>query len=381
MSKDKFLKYEKAYVSDCFCHCLANILMNSEMNIEPDIILCDNISLFYDMQTHDIGINYPLKNNAPIYIDSSYQKYIANSYGMITFHPVQYADNGKEYANDSRTDMIEIRRYISDDSQIAVNRIIHLLTDSKMIICAVDVYYLKYHKAHLKMHALHYIIITEINLKENWVKVIDEYHFTGSRYTGKIAFNDFIEARSSLNPYNESYEGISGVPIRNLWVEVQISPLFPANTDTILSIIRRSINSLGAICEKTFRCWGLKALKSLCEDLQNVENWDINHNFYFTHIFRSAIKNISKNRMRFSALLKLTEGRKDLAETIEYCEKSGEYWLKLSGVAYKYGVQRKPGTLANMVKILQDILLMEEKIHENLISYMEELTCRNVITK
>lgn len=353
-------QYYEPFVSDCFTNNLASILLQS--GFDPDTILCDYYSFVYNSESHIIGINYPLEFNKPVYLDQSYGNFLNAAYKYLRFFP-PVQEGG--YSVSKETELIGVYRYTSDCPEFAWNRLKHLIDNGIPGLCAVDVYHMPYHRYYGQKHAIHYVTITGYDEVQGEVELFDRYKTIGSDFEGTVPLHEFIKARSSENPLDIDYESISGVPIRNLWVEVDIPESFHTDSAGLQDIIRQSINKMNTTGEWNGFSYGTAGMDRFIDDMRKVADWGTDLRYYFIYCLRSAFKNLQRHRTRFDYFIKKVciTGNEVLLKGVgeKLHESSGE-WQVLSNLAFKYGMKQSDTALESIIGHLKKIRETEAEL-------------------
>lgn len=360
-------QYYEWFVSDCFTNSIANVIIQAGLDV--NVVLCDYFSFFYNYSTHSIGANYPLDFNIPVYLDEKWQEFINNSYKYLKFWPVIDIDDSYCFSKARDSGKINIHRYTSSSGKTAWNRTKQILDSGNMAVCAVDIYYMKYHRYYMKEHAIHYVNVTGYDEENNLVEIFDRYKTTGSDFEGEIDLEEFILARQSENPLELSYEGITGIAINNLWVEVNIPKDFSVEEEGRLAILKKSSAIMkGQGTDKTY-LYGIPGFERFISDIEKIDQIDVDIRFYFVYHFRSACKNLQRNRARFSNFIensRVISDEKLKRAVLKDLMLSSELWGMLSNIVYKYGVKQKEETFVNIIKNLKEIKAIEMRVSNSL---------------
>ncbi len=369
----KVPRYFEPYVNDCFHNAYAAVLQY--MGLNPRIILADYLSFLYDRDNENIGVNYLYRMNTSV----EFTEEELNTSLEFVYLPATVSFSS-DFINNNRIrykDRVNINMYIEDDSNVAYSRLKELIDNGKPVVAAVDLYYMKYHRAYMKEHGIHCVVITGYDEENGCFELFDKFKLSSSDFDGILPIAEVNQGRVSDNPL--SWGDMSKRPIRNLWMEICTDKAFNVNDEKLINVLRESCmrmtgsrNILGHKC-------GLDMLEAFEKDLllKKEEVLDVTRIYWYRAYLNISFKNIARNRKRFMIFVKET-GRllpEHLVTEVCNClEESSKLWDISASIALKMGIKKSLVLTGELVRQLSEIRRQESHLVERLDSYFNGLT-------
>jgi hypothetical protein len=361
----KVPRYFEPYVNDCFHNSYAAVLQH--MGLNPGLILADYLSFMYDNKKDHIGVNYFYRSNTSVeFTEEELNTSLEFAYLPATsyFSPTA-ADNSEAGCKDRVT----IEMYMEDDADIAYTRLKELIDNGIPVIAAVDLYHMSYHRAYLKEHGLHCVVITGYNEEEGYFDLFDKFKLSSSDFDGRIPISDVNLGRASENPLPP--DDRSKRPIRNLWIEIKADKDFKITEDKLIHILDESCRRMSGKKEVLgYKC-GLEMLDSFMDDLlrKKEEELDDKRISWYRNYLNSSFKVIARSRKRFKAFV--AEIGSILPEQLVskvsgYLEESSTHWDIAASIVLKMGIKKSLLLTDDLVKHLGEIRKIEDLIVEAL---------------
>ncbi len=347
-------RYYEPYVCDCFHNAISAQLLY--MGLNPKIVLADYLCFMHDPQTGYIGINYLYKYNTTVEFT---EEELNTSFEFAYFAPPkQFEVMGK--SNQVTNDRIIVNMYLNNDSEKADKHLKTLIDNDIPTSVAVDLYYMRYHRAYQKDHGLHYVVITGYDEDTKCYELFDKYKLSSSDFDGVLPMQDILLARESDNPQKNDLVGEYTRPLQNIWCEISSSPNFIISEEKVYGIIKESCTRMRG--DKTVlgnKC-GIDAIKMLISDIQTN-----NRESMFKTYYNETFKTIARNRKRFKVFLEQFDTLA-IPAVISILEESAKSWDICANLALKFGLTKKPQVITDIISQLNNIIDKETILVENL---------------
>lgn len=368
---EKVPRYFEPYVNDCFHNSYAAVL--EYMGLNTRLILADYLSFMYDPVNGNIGVNYPYRMNTSV----EFTEEELNTSMEFVYLPATkiYSGPAGGITGEVRyKDRVNINMYIDDNTDMAYSRLKSLIDSRKPVIAAVDLYYMSYHRAYMKEHGLHCIVITGYDEKEGWFELFDKFQLSSSDFDGRISIKEVNRGRASENPLALS-NNILRRPVRNLWIEIYAENDFKISNEKLMNILAESCSRMTGQKRVLGQECGLKALDSFINDLllkkeKGLENADID--WYRTYL-NMSFKNIVRNRKRFMVFVNEISSLlpENLAQEVcRYLDESSKHWDISASIALKLGIKKSLDLTDELVKQLSEVRNLESCLVEELENYI-----------
>lgn len=354
-------RFFEPYVSDCFHNALSAQLLYLGLN--PNIILADYLSFLYDKETGYMGVNYLYKYNTSVEFS---EKELNTSFEQAYFPvPELYESNISQKATAAK-DQIIVKMYIENNSDGAYNRVKELIDQDIPVVAAVDLFYMRYHRAYQKEHGLHYVVITGYNEEEGWYELFDKYKLSNSDFDGKLQIEEIRMARVSDNPLSNAMMGEYKRPIQNVWCEVGNYKDFKVQTDRIIATLKESCSRMNS--EKDvlgYKC-GFEAISTLISDFDSKKSEALSETrqYMFKTYYNETFKTIARSRKRFKTFInELNElmpqnSQKEIATLLE---ESSKHWDICANLSLKLGITKKLTLVDDIISQLNEVIKNEQK--------------------
>ncbi len=368
---EKVPRYFEPYVNDCFHNAYAAVL--EYMGLNTRLILADYLSFMYDPANGNIGVNYLYRMNTSV----EFTEEELNTSMEFVYLPATKMYSGPAEGNNGEVrfkDRVNINMHIEDNPDMAYLRLKSLIDSGKPVIAAVDLYYMGYHRAYMKEHGLHCIVITDYDEKEGWFELFDKFKLSSSDFDGRISIAEVNQGRASENPLALS-NNILKRPVRNLWVEVYAENNFQISNEKLMNILVESCCRMNGQKRILGRECGLKALDSLMNGLllkkeKGLEHTDIS--WYRTYL-NMSLKNIARSRKRFMVFINEISSLlpENLAQEVcRYLDESSKHWDISASVALKLGIKKSLALTDELVKQLSEVRSLESCLVEKLEKFL-----------
>ncbi len=359
-------RFFEPYVSDCFHNALSAQLLYLGLN--PNIILADYLSFLYDKETGYMGVNYLYKYNTSVEFS---EKELNTSFEQAYFPvPELYESNIDQKATTAK-DQIIVKMYIENNTDGAYNRVKELIDQDIPVVAAVDLFYMRYHRAYQKEHGLHYVVITGYNEEEGWYELFDKYKLSNSDFDGKLQIDEIRMARASDNPLSNAMMGEYTRPIQNVWCEVENYKDFKVQTDRIIATLKESCSRMNS--EKDvlgYQC-GFEAINTLISDFDSKKSEALSETrqYMFKTYYNETFKTIARSRKRFKTFInELNEliPQNSQEEISNQLEESSKHWDICANLSLKLGITKKLALLDDIISQLNEVVINEQKVISSL---------------
>lgn len=354
---------------DCFHNTLSSLLIYRELNIK--LVLADYLSFMYEPESGNIGINY---------LDKPLQTILLTEEEMNTSLEYVFSPTTANYPddytaiNDGRfEDRVRIFRFYDDDSERAHLHLKDLIAQNEPTIIAVDLFYMKYHRAFQKEHGLHYVIVTGYDDEKGLIELFDKKLNIGCDFDGSLPVQEIMQARSSNNPHMDPLFGEYNRPLHNVWTEIK-SDSFAVSDNKSLNIIRKSCSRMyGQEVVLGNKC-GLAMMDLFRNDLISRTQSELSKQVpelfrYYTTTF----KTIARSRRRFMDFINELASilPEDLiAEVSCLLENSSKCWELCSNICYKFAITKSRELVKSIYEKLGTSMEFERKAVDHLYSFM-----------
>ncbi len=367
----KVPRYFEPYVNDCFHNAYAAVL--EYMGLNTRLILADYLSFMYDRASDNIGVNYLYRMNTSV----EFTEEELNTSLEFVYLPAtkNFSSPAEGISGEVRyKDRVNINMYIDDNPDMAYSRLKSLIDGGKPVIAAVDLYYMSYHRAYMKEHGLHCIVITGYNEKEGWFELFDKFRLSSSDFDGRISIMEVNQGRVSENPLALS-NNILKRPVKNLWIEIYGENNFQISNEKLMNVLVESCSRMTGKKQVLGQECGLKALDSFISGLllkkeKGLDNADIN---WYRNYLNMSFKNIARNRKRLMVFVNeisrlLPENL--VQEVCRYLDESSKHWDISASIALKLGIKKSLDLTDELVKQLSEVRNLESCLVEELENYL-----------
>jgi hypothetical protein len=364
-------RFFEPYVNDCFQTALSGCLIHKGFNI--NLILTDYLSFLFDKETGYIGINYLHKYATSV----EFTEEQLNSSLKFFYFPASTCYSSNKDLLKLNEDKINVIMYYEDDNNLAYNRLKELIKNGIPTVAAVDLFYMKYHRAFNKEHGLHNIVITGFDEEEGVFELFDKYKLSNSDFDGKLPISDVNLGRSSENPLFNSVMGNYTRPIRNLWTEVYVGNNFRIENHDLYSIMLESCIRMKSQKKVLGEKCGYEALDEFRAYLlqKQYTNLDEQSIMFFKLYYCDAFKVISRNRKRFKAFIKeIGNIFHDLpvSDVTAFLDESALRWDISANLSYKFGILKDVGIIRDIEKHLSISRDTEVKVVDILYDFVNK---------
>lgn len=358
--------YFTPYTNDCFQNAYGSIV--SYLGLNPDLILADYLSFAYEPQSGIAGRNYLHKESTSVEF-SEEELNISLEY---VHYPetTNFSKREDKEIEKIQDDKIRIIWYIEDDQHIAYLRMKELIDSEMPVVVVVDMYYMNYHKAYLKEHGLHAVIVTGYNEEENFVELFDKYRISGSDFAGRISIDDLMLARGSENRSDRFAR-----PIRNLWMEFTKNDEFFYNDNRWRAIIEESCRRMQGEKELLGCKCGLESLESFRRDLLAKKDQKPEPELMslFRNYYSALFRDLSRSRKRFSAFLNALGSslpEELVAELTSLLKESADSWEINANLSVRLSITKKMESIDKLDERLIEIWNCENAVVDKLYKYI-----------
>lgn len=352
-------RYYDPDAHDCFHNVLLSLLLYKGLNI--NLVLADYLCFMYDSESGHIGLNYLEKPlHTVILTEEELNTSLEYVFSPTTAH---YADYNT-VINDCRYgDRVKIFRFYDDDNERAYMHLKDLIDRDEPAIIAVDLFYMKYHRAFQKEHGLHYVVVIGYDEDKGLIELFDKKFNTESDFDGSLPVEDIMWARCSDNPVVDPLLGEHKRPLRNVWAEVKTGS-FTVSGHKSMNIIRKSCSRMYGEEEVLGNKCGFEMVDRFRKDLlarteSGFDDSVLNLFRYYT----ASLKTIARSRRRFRVFINelspILPGSL-IGEVSGMLEESSKCWDLCSNIACKF-VIRKSRELARSIYEKSGISLECEK--------------------
>lgn len=359
-------RFFEPYVSDCFHNALSAQLLYLGLN--PNIILADYLSFLYDKETGYMGVNYLYKYNTSVEFS---EKELNTSFEQAYFPVPEIYNNNISIHNNLSGDQLIVKMYIENDSDCAYNRVKELIDQDIPVVAAVDLFYMKYHRAYQREHGLHYVVITGYNEEEGWYELFDKYKLSSSDFDGRLSIDEIREARASENPLNNAMMGEYTRPIQNVWCELENYKDFQINKDRIIATLKESCSRMNSEKKVLDNQCGFEAINTLIRDFDSKKSDELSqkNQYMFKTYYNETFKTIARSRKRFRVFI--NELNDLIPQNIQneisnLLEESSKHWDICANLSLKLGITKKIVLLDDIINQLKNVIEKEQTVIANL---------------
>ncbi|WP_034847133.1 BtrH N-terminal domain-containing protein [Ruminiclostridium josui] len=359
-------RYFEPYVNDCFHNAYSAVLLHMGMN--PNIILADYLSFMYDCKNRHIGVNYFYRPNTTV----EFTEDELNTSLEFVYLPqtTLYSKAVAKKADIRYKDRVQINMFIEDNPDVAYQRLKEMLDNGIPVVAAVDLFYMKYHRAYGKEHGLHCVVFTGYNEEEGLFHLFDKYKLSSSDFDGILPIDEVNLGRTSDNPLpggNETQKR----PVRNLWMEISSDKDFKVTEEKLLNVIRESCLRMRGQKEVLGHKCGLEAIELFTKSLLEMKNEKIDDEkvYWFRVYLNGTLKNISRSRKRFAVFINEISSILPQQTVSDLCvslNESSKHWDICSSIALKLGIRKSLDMIDDLVNQLDIIRELENSIAERL---------------
>jgi hypothetical protein len=360
-------RYYENYVNDCFATVYGAAISHQGFN--PNIILADYLSFMYEEETKYIGTTYMYRYSASMEFS---EEELNTSLEFARFSKTTYYSDCETVGilNDYK-DRIHINFYIDDDTNVAVSRLEELINANKPVAAVVDLYYMSYHRAYLKEHGIHGIIITGYNKISGEYEIFDKYLLSSSNFDGRLPIADVVTARTSecirTNPMVGEYKR----PIRNLWMEFDVDPGFRVSEDKLFAVLQESYLRMNGLKKVNGIAVGLDRLEAFRADILKLKEKELDERtlFLFKDYYNTCLKQVARSRVRFKVFVQEISSllpQEVSAKLIDDLQESAKRWDICANLSLKLGISKSVRLIDDLDRNLKTILEIERAIMENL---------------
>jgi|GEM_PF-1093510 len=373
----KVPRYFEPYVNDCFHNCYAAVLQY--MGLNPDIILADYLSFMYDQANDNIGVNYLYRLNTSV----EFSEEELNTSLEFVYLPatVNFSSDLRDLNGIKCKNKVNINMYVEDDPNVAYSRLKELIDNGKPVITAVDLYYMRYHRAYMKEHGIHCVVITGYDEENNCFELFDKFRLSSSDFDGTLPMDEVNQGRVSDNPL--PWGEMNKRPIRNLWMEICVDEAFSIDDDKLINVLKESYTRMaGKRNILGYKC-GLDMLEAFEKDLMlkkedklDLTNIDWTRVYWYRAYLNISFKNIARNRKRFMVFVKEIDRLlpEDMVTEVCNClEESSKHWEISANIALKMGIKKSLDLTDELVKHLSEIRRQESRVVERFEGYLSNL--------
>lgn len=364
-------RYFEPHVNDCFHNSYATFL--SCLGYNPNLLLADYLSFMYNPETEYIGVNYLYRYFTSVEFNEAE---LNTSLEFIYFPATAEFDPGNLGERPSLNQkQIQIQMYTTDNDQAAYQRLKEMIDQDLPVVVNVDLYYMKYHRTFQREHTNHCVVITGYDESENTFELFDKFPPFGSDFDGTLTIPEVNVARKSDCPFSNPMMGDYRRPIRNLWLEFQISPDFTVTGDKLISILKESYSRMAGVKKVMGHQCGLEVIDHFRRDLmrKKEKGFDERELYYFKTYLNMNLKSISRNRTRFKVFLQeldtLFPGNLTAAMRNDLSE-SAIHWDIAANLALKMGIMKSWALMGDLDKHLATAKEIETRVIENLNSFV-----------
>ncbi len=364
-------RYFEPYVNDCFHNAYSAVLLHMGMN--PNIILADYLSFMYDCENGYVGVNYFYRPNTTVEFT---EDELNTSLEFVYLPPTTlYGQAAVKDSDIKYKNRVHINMYIEDRPDVAYQRLKELLNNGIPVVAAVDLYYMKYHRAYGKEHGLHCVVFTGYDEEEGFFHLFDKYKLSSSDFDGPLPIDEVNMGRMSDNPL----PGVNATqkrPVRNLWMEISSDKDFKVTDEKLLNVINESCQRMKGQKEVLGHKCGLDAIELLSKSLLEKKNEKLDDEkvYWYRVYLNGSLKNISRSRKRFCVFIKEISSLLPEQLITSLCvslEESSKHWDICSSIALKLGIRKSLDMIDDLVNQLDIIRELESSIVERLEGYLQ----------
>jgi hypothetical protein len=359
-------RYFEAYVNDCFSNVWASLIQYLGQN--PAIALADYLSFMYDETTDYVGVNFFFKYTTTVEYG---EEEMNTSFEFIYNYPTTQYDKSTETNRRMDKDKINLYMYISDDANVAYERVKELIDSNLPALVGVDIYDMSYHKMHKNIHVLHAVVITGYDEENGYFELFDKHLLSESNFDGKLPIEEINKARISDNLMKNPMIGDYNRPIRHFWMEIDVGETFKVTKERIYDILEESCQRMLGQKEILGQRCGLQRIDDFRKDLLLKKEivMDERGIFLFRTYYFNAFKSIVRNRNRFKVFIEaaghvLSDGSK--IEILCILEESSKKWEICASLFLKIGISKQMKSMDNLDKQLTSIIEIESRLIEKL---------------
>ena len=302
--------------------------------------------------------------NAPLYINSTLSMIVKEDDSDFQYDIV-YDEDSRSVLPQFRS---KVRRYTPIDAKT-----IDVWNENKLkisegipIIVGLDNYYLSYHPFYKKNHGRHTAILSGYSEDEKEVYITDWYD--PWFFKGTIGFQEFLEARESLNPWDGSV--YSGSPVYNNWAEVDKNGWDLEASDLISTTIDLTISQY--YCEKKESQnihKGILGLKKLLDIILKTRDFDLNTKKQFLRDLHYKLFSATKRKKLFRLYLDISQGEckiRELDEAIQLLNYIIMKWDDISIIVLKGSFSKTEEMHQRVIKEISKMIIIEENFYDSL---------------
>jgi hypothetical protein len=344
------------------------------MGQNPDIILADYLSFLYDPVTELIGVNYYYWSATSVFFT---EDTLNTSLELVSIRPTIIFDQNIPLRFEHLPkDKVQVTMYVHDDPAVAYARTKMLIEHDIPVIAALDLYFMDYHRAFQKEHGLHCVVITGYDETAGYFEMFDTYEIASSNFDGRQSIRQVNLARVAESMVDNPIVGRQQRLIRNLWMELQVSPEYTISKAKVFNILRESCRRMYSRTKILGHQCGLEALAAFREALIGKKEDLLSERnlFYFKTYLNTNLKAVARSRTRFKAFItsishwlpgELVSG---LAMDLD---ESSKYWNIVANMALKIAITQSPPLIMDMDRRLQIIQEIEARVIQRLECFLK----------
>ncbi|WP_189010310.1 BtrH N-terminal domain-containing protein [Paenibacillus marchantiophytorum] len=360
-------RYYETYINDCFAAAYGACLAHQGHN--PNIVLADYLSFMFNEETGYMGTTYMYRYSTSVEFTESE----LNSSLEFAYFPKTTYFNGSQETEGAleHSDRIQISLHIHDDPEVASDRVRELIDGDKPVAAVVDLYYMSYHRAYLKEHGLHAVVITGYDYEQKTYDIFDKYLLSSSDFDGKVPMDAFMQARLSDTPRISSVVGEYRRPIRHLWMEFDTGREFQITKDKLLAILQESYTRMRGEQSHNVGETGLGRIDAFRKSilLRKEQPIDETVALFFREYYNTCLKRVARGRNRFLVFVEeIADMLPQEAVTIlgDQLRESAKRWDICANLALKLAISKAPRLLDDLERNLQAIIEIESRVVEQL---------------
>jgi len=362
-------RYYDPDAHDCFHNVLLSLLIYKGLNI--NLVLADYLCFMYEPESGYIGLNYLDKPLQTILLKEEE----LNTSLEYVFSPT--TANYRDYStviNDSRYgDKMKIFRFYDDDNEQAYSHLRDLVDRDEPTIIAVDLFYMRYHRAFQKEHGLHYVMVTGYDDEKGLIELFDKKFNVECDFDGSLPVEDIMKARSSDSPHTDPFLGEYRRPLHNVWVEVNADS-FTVSDNRSLNIISKSCSRMHGQEDVLGHECGLARMELFRNDLISRTQSELNkQTLDLFRYYTGSFKVVARSRRRFTVFLKeLTSILPGNLITEVSCllADSAKCWDLCSNISYKFALTKSRELAKSIYAKLGTAIDQEKEAVDRLHSFL-----------
>jgi len=338
------------------------------MGLNPEVILADYMSFMFEEDTGYIGSTYFYKHYASVEFT---EEELNTSLELVYFPATSVYDPAAAGTAQRSGDGITIRWYIHDDYEVAAERTRELIDAGKPVIAFVDMHEMNYHPFYQKDHQLHAVLLTGYDEEQRKYDLFDKYKMGNCDFDGQLSYDDIRNGRTAEVPIVNPVVGEIKRPIRNLWVEVEVSDGFALTDDKLKQILRKSRETMLGERPILGQTCGLAKIDALRQSLISKKGSELDEKtvFMLGNYYLQNFKGISRSRQRFKAFVEQIADKLPAEvseEMIRDLEESAKLWQVCSTLALKLARSKRESILDDLDRQLQHIVEAEGRVVEQM---------------